>query len=152
MHQLRMSSLRLFFEWTKIPSSLLAYIFFSHIFSTPKFSPLLPTTYLPLPIYHLPPPSYLPPTNPSPPPHSITRALEMSSGSELGAGELGGELGVGAWSSKLGARERLEPEWDPGKHLTFFSFVYFVCLFVELLCSATPQAMFALVELRCSAA
>jgi len=33
----------------------------------------------------------------------------MSSGSELGAGE----LGAGAWSSKLGARERLEPEWDP---------------------------------------
>jgi hypothetical protein len=42
------------------------YIFF-HLFSTPKFSPLLPTTYLSPPTYHLPPPSYLPPTNPSPP-------------------------------------------------------------------------------------
>ncbi len=51
------------------------------------------------------PPSYLPPTNPSPPPHSIAKAPETSSGSELGAGELGGEVGAGGWSSKLGARE-----------------------------------------------
>jgi len=43
------------------------------------------------------PPSYLPPTNPSPP-HSIVRTPEMSSGNELGTEELGGELGAGAWS------------------------------------------------------
>jgi hypothetical protein len=34
-----------------------------------------------------------------------------------------------------------EPERDPSKHLTFFSLVYFVYLFVELLCSAAPQDM-----------
>ncbi len=45
----------------------------------------------------------------------------------------------GAWSNELGARERMEPERDPSKHLTFCSLVYFVCLFVELLCSAAPQ-------------
>ncbi len=98
------------------PISLPAYIFFSHLFSTPKFSPLLPTTYQPLP-----------------PPHSITRAPEMSSGSELGAGE----LGIGAWNSELGARERLELERDPrgsrsGTHVSillfFVSFILFVCL------------------------
>ncbi len=133
--------------WTKIPSSLPAYIYFSHLFSSPKFSPLLPSTYLSPPTYHLPPPSYLPPTSPFlpttyqplPPAHSIARALETSSRSELGAGELGRELGAGAWSSELGAGERLEPERDPGKHLTFFFLVYFVCLFVELLCTTAPQ-------------
>jgi hypothetical protein len=72
------------------------------------FPPLLYPKNFPPPTYHLPPPSYLPPTNPSPP-HSIARALEMSSGSELGVGE----LGAGAWSSELGAGEWLEPEWDP---------------------------------------
>ncbi len=39
-------------------------IYFLLFFSTPKFSPLLPTTYLSPPTYHLPPPSYIPPTSP----------------------------------------------------------------------------------------
>jgi len=60
------------------------------------FPPLLYPKIFPPPTYLLPPPSYLPPTNPSPP-HSIVRAQETSSGSELG-GELGGELGARASS------------------------------------------------------
>ncbi len=56
----------------KNPILLARMDYFSHLFSAPKFSPLLPTTYLPpLPIsylspptYHLPPPPYLPPTSP----------------------------------------------------------------------------------------
>ncbi len=60
--------------------------FFFHLFSAPPTSPLLspllpPQSYFPSPTYHLPPPSYpkptspsyLPPTNPTPP-HSIARA------------------------------------------------------------------------------
>jgi len=74
-------------------------------------SPLLPPpSYLP-PTYHLPSPSSLPPSNPTPP-HSITRALETSSG--------------WSWSWSTGARavvverelERLEPEQDPCIHET----------------------------------
>jgi hypothetical protein len=49
MHQFRMSPLLPFCGWTKIPSSLPAWIFFFHLFSAPKISPLLPTTYQPLP-------------------------------------------------------------------------------------------------------
>jgi len=72
------------------------------------FSPLLCPTYLPPPIPPLPPQSYLPPTSPLLPtpyqplaPHSIARAPETLSGSELGAWSLepawsGSELG--AWS------------------------------------------------------
>jgi hypothetical protein len=48
------------------------------------FPPLLYPKIFPPPTYHLP----------TPPPHSITRVPETSSGSELGARE----LGVGAWS------------------------------------------------------
>ncbi len=103
--------------------------FFFHLFSTPKFSPLLPTTSLPPPTYHLPPPSYLPPTSPllpttyQPlPPHSITRAPETLSGSELGAWS---QLGAGA-SLELGAAGA-GPTQDPGKHF-FFVFILFVCL------------------------
>jgi len=44
------------------------------------------------------PPSYLPPTNPSPL-HSIARAPEMSSESKLGAGA--GVVGARAWSLEL---------------------------------------------------
>jgi len=68
------------FRMNENPILLPAYIFFSHLFSPPKFSPLVPTTYLPPRTYHLPTP---------PPPQSIARAPETSSGSELGAGELG---------------------------------------------------------------
>jgi hypothetical protein len=42
--------------------------FFFHLLSAPRFS-----------TYHLPPLSYLPPTNPTPP-HSIARAPKTSSG------------------------------------------------------------------------
>jgi len=59
------------------------------------FPPLLCPKIFPPPTYHLPPPSYLPPTNPSPP-HSIARAPETLSGSELGAGAEA--VGAGAWS------------------------------------------------------
>ncbi len=106
-------------------------------------NPILPARiYIYFPTPSLPqnfPPSYLPPTNPSPPPpHSIARAPETSSGSELGAGELGGELGAG---------KRLEPEWDPGKHLTLF-FSRLFCLFV---CGAALQRSIAKkATLRCS--
>jgi hypothetical protein len=73
------------------------------------------------------PPSYLPPTNPSPP-HSIAKTPETLSGSELGAGELGaGELGARAWS-KGAARAGAGPTQDPGKHLFFLSCLF--CLFV----------------------
>jgi len=51
------------------------------------------------------------------------------SGSELGAGELGGELGAGAWSSRAieaGAGPTREQERDPGKHLTFLLLVSFL--------------------------
>ncbi len=136
MHQLRMSPLRPFSRWTKIPSSLPAYIYFFHLFSTPKFPPLLPTfylpflptTYLPPPTYHLPLASYLPPTNPSPPPFIAGSELGVGEGSleqEL-RGELGGEL---RRETHAGARA------DPSKHLTFSFLVYFVCLFMELCCA-----------------
>jgi len=66
-------------------------IFFFHLFSTPKFSPILPTTYQPLP--------------PSP----IARAPETLSRSELGEGSLEQELGArelaaGAWKGALSSR------------------------------------------------
>jgi hypothetical protein len=72
------------------------FFFFFHLFSTPKFYPVLPTTYLP--------PSYLPPTNPTPP-HSIARAPETSGG--CGAGAAG--AGAGAGTVEL---ERLERELE----------------------------------------
>jgi hypothetical protein len=77
-----------------------ARIFFFHLFSTPKFSPLLPTTYQPLP------------------PHSIARApgsrdVERERAWSLEPAWSGSELGawneLAAWSL-----ERLEP--DP--HMT----------------------------------
>ncbi len=149
MHQLRMSPLRPFSGWTKIPSSLPGFYFFFHLFSTPKFSPLLPTTSFPPPTYHLPPPSYLPPTSPllpttyQPlPPHSIARAPETLSGSELGAwSRLGagaslelGAAGTGLERERAWSLERLEP--DPRRtQVSIFFCVYFVCLFVELRCT-----------------
>jgi len=133
------------------------HIFFSHLFSSPKFSPLLPSTYLSPPTYHLPPPSYLPPTspllpttyhlpppsyppptNPSPPSlhRQSSRDVEQERASSRGAWR---EAWRGAWSSELGIGERLESEWDPRKHLTFF-FSRLFCLFVcgaALHCSST---------------
>ncbi len=81
MHQFRMRPLRPFCGWTKIPSSLPAWIFF--------FTSSLPQKF---------PPSYLPPTNPSPP-RSIARVPKTSSGSKLGAGA--GVVGAGAWNKSL---------------------------------------------------
>jgi hypothetical protein len=83
----------------------------------PKIFP--PTTYQPL----------LPPLTPSP---ELQRHRTRAS---LEQGSLKGSLEQRAWSKGAGPTRELE--WDPGKHLTFFSLVYFVCLFVELLCSAT---------------
>jgi hypothetical protein len=92
------------------------------------------------------PPSYLPPTNPSPP-HSIARTLETSSDSELGAGA--GAVGARAWSRSLELPElgavgavagaRAEPMQDPSKHLYFFSrlFVLFVLFAMFLWSCAT---------------
>jgi len=82
------------------------YIFSPPLFY-PKIFPILPTTYQPLP-----------------PTHSIARAPETSSGSELGARE----LGVGAWS-RGAAGAGAGAMRDPGKHLTFF-FSRLFCLFV----------------------
>ncbi len=55
------------------------------------FPPLLYPKIFPRPTYHLPPPSYLPPTNPTPP-HSIARALKTSGGYGAGAGAVAVEL------------------------------------------------------------
>ncbi len=112
MHQLRMSPLRPFSGWTKIPSSLPAYIYFFHLFSTPKFSPLLPTTYQPLP-----PSLHRQSSRDVEWERAWSRSLEQRAWSR-------GAAGAGAG-----------PTRDPGKHLTFFSLVYFVCLFVELHCT-----------------
>jgi len=80
-----MSPWRPYFGWTKISSSLPDFFFFFHLFSTPKFSPVLPTTYLPLL-----PTTYQPfPLTPSP----ELLAPETLSGSELGAWS---RLGAGA--------------------------------------------------------
>jgi hypothetical protein len=66
-------------------------VFFFHLFSAPPTSPLLS----PL----LPPPSYLPPTNPTPP-HSIARARVV----ELLLWSCGAVLEL--WSCCCGARAR----------------------------------------------
>jgi hypothetical protein len=58
-------------------------VFFFHLFSAPPtsplVSPLLPTTYLPPPTLNVRPPSYLPPTNPTP--LTPSPKLELWSGS-----------------------------------------------------------------------
>jgi hypothetical protein len=118
MHQLRMSPLRPFSGWTKIPSSLPDFFFF---FSTsslplnfppsylPPTSPLLPTTYQPLPL--TPSPELLAP--------------ETLSGSELGAWS---RVGAGAslefgTSLELGATAA-GPTQDPGKHFSLCCFLF----------------------------
>jgi hypothetical protein len=112
-----MSPLRPFTGWTKIPSSLPNFFFFFfHLFSTPKFSPVLPTTYQPLPL--TPSPELLAP--------------ETLSGSELGAWSrlgAGASLEFGAWSLEF--RTSLElgattagPTQDPGKHFSLCCFFF----------------------------
>ncbi len=92
------------------------------------FPPLL------YPTYHLPPPSYLPSTSPllpttyQPlPPHSIARVPETSNETELGAGAWRGASNNRAVEASAGPTR--EQERDPSKHLTFF-FSCFFCLFV----------------------
>ncbi len=82
MHQLRMSPLRPFSGWTKIPSSLPDFFFF--------FPPLLYPKIFPRPTFHLPPPvlptTYLPP---SPSLHRQSSWLQRcwaGASLELGAG------------------------------------------------------------------
>jgi hypothetical protein len=92
--------------------------FFFHLLSAPKFStsPLLPT------------PSYLPPTNPTPP-HSIARAPETSSGCGVGVGAVVVERELERLELEL-ELDRLELERHPRAHekvrcLRVF-FVFFV--------------------------
>jgi hypothetical protein len=131
MHQLRMSPLRPFSGWTKIPSSLPDFFFFfppllyPKIFPRPTYHlppPVLPTTYLPPPTYHLPTP---PPLTPSPelqrPRAAVERELELWSWS--------GIAGVGA--------ELLELEQDPHAHEKVRSLL----LFLACLLAATQQAL-----------
>jgi len=98
------------------------------------FLPLLYSKIFPPPTYHLPtPPSPLTP---------LPELQGRRAGESLEQGSLEGSLEQRAWSrgaGGAGAGPMWEPKRDLGKHLTFFSLVYFVCLFVELLCSAAPQ-------------
>jgi hypothetical protein len=115
------------------PILLARIIFFFHLFSTPKFSPLLPTTYQPLP------PSF---HRQSSRDVEWEQAWSWSWGSWSRSLEL---LELGAWSCwSRGAMAEAEAghTWDPGKHLYFFSHLF--VLFV-LLC-------YVLMELRCNAA
>jgi hypothetical protein len=125
MHQLRMSPLRLFSGWTKIPSSLPDFFFFSTSSLPQNFPPsyLPPTS--PRPTYHLPPPSYLPPTSPLLPttyhPHPpLTPSPELQRPRAAVEWEL--ELWLWSWSgwswsgvAGVGT-ELLELEQDPRAH------------------------------------
>jgi hypothetical protein len=81
------------------------FFFFFHLFSTPKFSPVLPTTYLPPPTYHLP----------TPPP-SLHRQSSWLQRRWAGASL---ELGAGLERERAWSLERLEP--DPRRtHVNIF--------------------------------
>jgi hypothetical protein len=153
MHQLRMSPLRPFSGWTKIPSSLPDFFFFfppllyPKIFPRPTYHlppPVLPTTYLPRPTYHLPPPSYLPPTSPLLPttyqPHPPL--LHRQNSRDLGW------LWSGSWSCGCGAgTELLELERDPRAHEKVRSLLLFLaCL---LACYNAASSGARLRSLRC---
>ncbi len=138
-----MSSLRPFSGWTKIPSSLPAYIYIFFTSSLPQnfpsylrhTSPLLPTIYLPPHAYHLPPPSLHRQSS-----RDVERERAWSMGAWSRSLELGvGERELGAGEPKAGAGRT----WDPGKHLPFVCL--FVCLFVygaalHKIRSAVPQS------------
>jgi hypothetical protein len=117
MHQLRMIPFNPFCGWT---SSLPVEIFF--------FTSSLPRN-------SLPPPSYLPPTKPTPP-HSIARAPETSSGCGAGAGPAG-----------VGARPTRPRK---GKMLTFF-FVFFVCFVWRRLEKSSSSFFFVTLQVSYSA-
>jgi hypothetical protein len=118
-------------QMNKNPILLARMDYFSHLFSAPKFSPLLPTTYLPPPTYHLPLPPYLSPTSPlltttyQPLPPSLHRQSSRHSNWKQ-ARRL-------QMLRRAVVRAEARSTWDPGKHLYFFF-------------------LFDLVELRCSAA
>ncbi len=110
MHQLKMSSFNPFCGWT---SSLPVEIFF--FTSSLPWNSVPPPSYLHPPTYHLPTP---------PPPHSIARAPETSSGCGARAG-----AGAGAGAARVGAGPTRPRK---GKMLTFFFFVFFVCVWRRL--------------------
>jgi hypothetical protein len=149
MHQLRMSPFNLFCGWT---SSLPVEIFF--------FTSFLPRN-------SLPPPSYLPPTKPTPPPTSTLlpttyqphpRSLHRQSSRDLE------RLWSGSWSYGCGAGagavvmerelerlelelDRLELERDPRAHEKVrclrFCFVFFVCFVWRRLEKFSSSSFFA---------
>jgi hypothetical protein len=87
----------------------------------PSTSPLLPTTYLPPPTYRLPTP---PPLTPSP---------ELQRPRAAGAKALVLELELWLWSgSSSGTHAPTRPTRPRGGKMLTFSFVFSVCLFVEL--------------------
>ncbi len=130
MHQLRMSPFSPFCGWT---SSLPEVFFFFHLFSAPPTSPVLPTTYLPPLTLNLPPPSYLPPTNPTPR-HSIARARIVERKFELWCCCCGAVLELCSCSSCVAvvveSEQELERPWDPRAHdqVRYLPF-FFLCLF-----------------------
>ncbi len=112
------------------------FFFFSHLFSTPKFYPVLPTTYLPPPTYHLPPPvlptTYLPPPTyhlPTPPP--LTPSPEFQRPRAAGELErLERELELWLWSwSGWSAHEKVR---------TLLHFL--ACFAAALLCRNTASS------------
>ncbi len=114
MHQLRMSPFSPFCGWT----SSLPEVFF---FFTSSLSHLPPPSY---------PPSYLPPTNPTPP-HSIAKAWVVERKLELwscccGAVELCSSCGAVAVESE----QELECPWDPRTHdqVRCLPFFFFFCV------------------------
>ncbi len=89
--------------------------FFFHLFSAPKFPPLLPTTYLPPPTYHLPtPPSF------TPSPKLQRRRAGVSLELGLLEQELRATKAWSCWSKGTVAGVGAGPSWDPGKHLSSF--------------------------------
>ncbi len=124
MHQLRMSPLRPFFGWTKIPSSLPDFFFF---FSTSS----LPQNF---------PPSYLPPTSPLLPTTYQPHPPSLHRQSSRDLGRLWSEswsCGCGAGAAGAGA-ELLELERDPRAHEKVRSLLLFLaCLLACLLRLAT---------------